>query len=217
MTYASLGWPVERVGDRAWLRTGETVDLLEVGHAAGVLAVQWWRLTRGTPDAVRGLPPLPDPARSLAATPVRGGGFVFVGGAGGWPWPGTGDDPGAATRLGVPAVRWHGPGGRVPVPGGVEGWVCPPADGFRPVPAVALLELLTQAVSRVDTDGMLRYGATFVEPAAPVSAPERAVAPLAVPGCASGNGGRPVVGTGHGTGACGTAAPAGVDEGGDRA
>lgn len=168
--YDDLGWPVDYDGARAVLRTGDGVDVLEVPYPAGVLAARWWLVTRGRADPIRRLPPLPDPVGALAAVRIADA-LGFITASGTWPWPPDISDTrqARAIRHGqVPAVRWHGPDGAVPVPPDTATWPYPPGVGFTPVDTVALLDLTARAVAAIRADrNLLDYGGALVSPTPP--------------------------------------------------
>jgi hypothetical protein len=119
------------------------VDALELPLAPGLLAATLWLHSRGRADEAAGLPPLPDPAQSLAVI-TAGKRCFFLVASGCCPWasgaparagnspvaqagnPGrpAGDpgraaaDPGraAGAERGGPVIRWHADGGRILVP-----------------------------------------------------------------------------------------------------
>jgi len=145
------GWPVEEDADgRLWLVTGTLVDVLEVPHQAGMVAIGWWLYTRGVPDEIRGLPALPDPAQALAvvsAGPVS----YFLARSGAFPWTRRDIEVGApATSARSAVVHWHAEGSPIMLPpsrladGEHATWAHVPAeDGALPSP-MALLHVLAQ-------------------------------------------------------------------------
>ena len=156
--YRHLGWPVSGRDGRLELTTGEVVDALELPLAPGLLAATLWLHSRGRADEARGLPPLPDPAQSLAVI-TAGKRCFFLAASGCCPWagdaPGRAGDPGqvpGGERAG-PVIRWHADGGRILVPpsrlpgGGRAAWACLPALPMVPVPPAALLTLLATAAA----------------------------------------------------------------------
>jgi DNA-binding XRE family transcriptional regulator len=156
--YRHLGWPVSGRDGRLELATGEVVDALELALAPGLLAATLWLHSRGRADAAGGLPPLPDPAQSLAVI-TAGKRCFFLAASGCCPWagdaPGRAGDPGqvpGGERAG-PVIRWHADGGRILVPpsrlpgGGRAAWACLPALPMVPVPPAALLTLLATAAA----------------------------------------------------------------------
>lgn len=145
------GWPAEEDrGGRLWLVTGTAIDALEVPRAAGMVAMAWWLYTRGVPDAIRGLPVLPDPAAALAVI-AAGPRCYFLARSGASPW--TRQDTDGSGAPGTAAVRWHADGSRVlappsPLADGVRAvWAHVPSPrGQLPSP-MALLHVLAQAVA----------------------------------------------------------------------
>jgi hypothetical protein len=149
---------------RLELATGEVVDALELPLAPGLLAATLWLHSRGRADEAGGLPPLPDPAQSLAVF-TAGKRCFFLAASGCCPWAGdapglAGDrgrpgDPGraASEERGRPVIRWHADGGRILVPpsrlpgGGRAAWACLPALPIVPAPPAALLSLLATAAA----------------------------------------------------------------------
>jgi hypothetical protein len=164
--YRHLGWPVSRRDGRLELATGEVVDALELSLAPGLLAATLWLHSRGRADEAAGLPPLPDPAQSLAVI-TAGNRCFFLAASGCCPWaagapPRSGDpalagagDPGraAGAERGGPVIRWHAGGGRILVPpsrlpgGGRAAWACLPGLPMVPPPPAAVLTLLAAAAA----------------------------------------------------------------------
>jgi hypothetical protein len=156
--YRHLGWPVSGRDGRLELATGEVVDALELPLAPGLLAATLWLHSRGRADEAGGLPPLPDPAQSLAVI-TAGKRCFFLAASGCCPWafdaPGRPGDPARAPaeERGGPVIRWHADGGRILVPpsrlpgGGRAAWACLPALPMVPVPPAALLTLLATAAA----------------------------------------------------------------------
>lgn len=178
--YREMGWQVEVSDGRIDLFTGEQVDALELPLTAGLLAVSLWRYTMGRPDDVRHLPALPDPSRALAVI-ATGDRCYFLAAPGDQPWAGgrtaaaREPDQGTAGRAGGgPVIRWHGHGGRVPVPpsslpaGGRAGWAHLPSCRPFLVPPVALLGLLATAAATANSgEPCLTFpGGVVVVPAA---------------------------------------------------
>jgi DNA-binding XRE family transcriptional regulator len=163
--YRHLGWPVSRRDGRLELAAGEVVDALELPLAPGLLAATLWLHSRGRADEAAGLPPLPDPAQSLAVI-TAGKRCFFLVASGCCPWaagaPARAGDPGrpagdpgraAGAERGGPVIRWHADGGRILVPpsrlpgGGRAAWACLPALPMVPPPPAALLTLLATAAA----------------------------------------------------------------------
>ncbi|HMH94556.1 MAG TPA: helix-turn-helix domain-containing protein [Streptosporangiaceae bacterium] len=156
--YRDLGWPASGRNGRLELTTGEVVDALELPLGPGLLAATLWLHSRGRPDEAGGLPPLPDPAQSLAVI-TAGKRCFFLAASGCCPWagdaPARAGDPGRAPgeERGGPVIRWHADGGRILVPpsrlpgGGRAAWACLPALPMVPVPPAALLTLLATAAA----------------------------------------------------------------------
>ena len=147
------GWPVEEdASGRLWLMTGTIVDVLEVPHQAGMVAMGWWLYTRGVPDEIRGLPELPDPAQALAA--VRAGSVsYFLTRSGAFPWTHRDVDTIAPAPTAKSAVvRWHADGSRVLLPpsrladGENATWAHVPAEDGRLPSPMALLHVLAQVM-----------------------------------------------------------------------
>jgi hypothetical protein len=126
------------------------VDVLEVPHQAGMVAMGWWLYTRGVPDEIRGLPALPDPVQALAvisAGPVS----YFLTRSGAFPWTHRDMDtlaPASPARSGV--LRWHADSSRIPLPPSqlIDGehvmWAHVPAEDGRLPSPMALLHVLAQ-------------------------------------------------------------------------
>lgn len=149
--YRQRGWPVAGHGGGLALATGKAADALEVGRVAGMIAAGAWQETNGAESIVRGLPPLPPCARSLAAIDA-GARWYFLVEPGSCPWPAARPAAGGAE----PRIRWHAAGGTVPVPpGGGAAWAHLPAAGIRLPPPQAVLDLLGWAVARVTSPGTL--------------------------------------------------------------
>jgi len=145
------GWPIEEDEDgRLWLVTGTMVDVLEVPHQAGMVAMGWWLYTRGVPDEIRGLPALPDPAQALAVVSA-GPASYFLTRSGAFPWTHRERDavaPAPSARSAV--VRWHAGGSRILLPPSrlIDGehatWAYAPAEDGRLPSPMALLHVLAQ-------------------------------------------------------------------------
>lgn len=154
--YTDLGWPAEERDGRVELVTGTTIDALEVPRAAGILAASWWCYTQGYADVIRGVPSLPDPRHALAVI-AAGDSHFFIVRSGECPWQE--HDPAtiaATVSTGVPVIRWHSRGNRIPAPpvpaddgdpGGVQPvWAHLPDRSIRlPGPAILLRLLATAA------------------------------------------------------------------------
>ncbi|HEX5293018.1 MAG TPA: helix-turn-helix domain-containing protein [Streptosporangiaceae bacterium] len=114
--YRHLGWPVSRRDGRLELATGEVVDALELPLAPGLLAATLWLHSRGRADEAAGLPPLPDPAQSLAVI-TAGKRCFFLVASGCCPWA-----SGAPARAGnSPVARAGNPGRPAGDPGRAAG------------------------------------------------------------------------------------------------
>jgi hypothetical protein len=184
--YRDRGWPVEEgPGGRMWLVTGTVVDVLEVGRAAGAVAMHWWLYTRGVPDQIRGLPALPDPAAALAVI-TTGRRCYFLTQSGACPWDhhdtaSASAAAGAAAADPGPAVmRWHADGGRVPAPpspvdtGGRAAWAHAPSVPRELVSPMALLHVLAQAAAATSQGaGLSLPGGVRAVPAAMVPSVEQ--------------------------------------------
>lgn len=155
--YGQLGWIAQEHAGRLELVTGTVVDALELQRPAGMLAVQWWLGSRGTPDEMRGLPALPHPDEALAVI-AAGPRFFFLVAAGACPW----DDlpPAAASTADddATAIRWHARESRIPAPPGptADGspvtWVHVPvltAEAPQLANPITLLDMLAKAAAAV--------------------------------------------------------------------
>jgi transcriptional regulator with XRE-family HTH domain len=178
--YQKLGWPVEESRDGLVLVTGTMIDALEVTRPAGTLAAAWWLYTGGAADEVRGLPALPRPDRALAV--VDAGPSVFFLAQAGGPWNARDVPARSFGRAGVPSVRWHCLGSRIPAPpsaaagGQAAVWAHLPAARLRLAPAIGLLDLLAKAAATASRDaGRLAFPGGVV--VIPVPGPPHAPLP----------------------------------------
>jgi hypothetical protein len=176
------GWPVEEDADgKLWLVTGTMVDVLEVPHQAGMVAIGWWLYTRGVPDEIRGLPALPDPAQALAVVSA-GPASYFLTRSGAFPWTHRDMDaiaPAPSARSAV--VRWHADGSRILLPpsrlinGENAAWAHAPAEDGRLPSPMALLHVLAQVtLATREGTGLTLPGGVRALPAAtsPLAGPK---------------------------------------------
>lgn len=159
--YRRRGWPVTAPEGCMRLATGRTVEALEVGRVAGVIAAGAWQEAHAGEAIGRGSSRLPLSARSLAAIDA-GDRWYFLIESGSCPWSGT-RPVGSAPRT---HIRWHSIGGSVPVPPAGAKWAHLPATGiFLPSPQ-AVLDLLAWATSGVTGPNTLTVrGGVTVAPA----------------------------------------------------
>ena len=154
--YRKLGWPMEESRGGLALVTGTVIDALEVTRPAGTLAAAWWLYTGGAADEIRGLPALPRPDQALAVVDA-GPSLFFLAQAGG-PWNARDVPDRAPGPAGMPAVRWHCLGSRIPMPpsaaadGQAAAWAHLPAGRLRLAPAIGLLDLLAKAAATAQRD-----------------------------------------------------------------
>ncbi|MGH3281355.1 MAG: helix-turn-helix domain-containing protein [Trebonia sp.] len=170
--YRRLGWPVAARGDMLELLAGKTVDVLEVGRPAGMVAAGAWLESGGVDGAVRALPRLPAPEGALAVIEAGERWLFLVRSGFPVPW-GAGGDRRPVAEAGEAEVRWHSADARVPLPpskaaAAVARWAYLPDALLRPPPPLAVLNLLGWAVAVTRAPGrLLLPGGATVAAAAP--------------------------------------------------
>ncbi len=159
--YTGMGWPLARGQASPELVTGSVADALEVPRPAGMLAITWWLDSRGSADAIRGLPALPVPQEALAVI-AAGPVLIFLARAGASPWPESAATGGLSAEPATSVIGWHAHGSTIPLPpapagdGGAVQWVHLPYRALRLASPFAVLGLLARAVAatRCDPDAI---------------------------------------------------------------